>query len=267
MHRTRAVYYEGPPLPQENNVFESNSHSVAGDPTLARRARQLRAQLRRAKLQATMVASATHSAVASRKPDTSAPLCCDGQPTCNNGGTGANAPALYRFELPPLATDGGPRFSGLGELLGEFETVYPPQLCGGMSTGAVQAMPTTCTSIADTMPNRAVFLSQYKRGRATHMIFVSRTSNDASFALVLHICSMQMADTPSNAQCSSQNVTHTVRRAYFFNDSACSNEGLVGQYDMVGKQPGYQVAMLQDFFWVTNNDGKPLYRSLAKYWP
>jgi hypothetical protein len=36
---------------------------------------------------------------------------------------------------------------------------------------------------------------------------------------------------------------------------------------MIGKQPGFQLAMLQDFFWVTDDDGKPLYRSLAKYWP
>ena len=64
-----------------------------------------------------------------------------------------------------------------------------------------------------------------------------------------------------------QNVTFAVRRAYFFSDAECSLQGLVGQYDMVGKQPGFQTAMLQDFFWVTDDAGHPLYRSLAKYWP
>ena len=61
-----------------------------------------------------------------------------------------------------------------GELLGEFETIYPPQLCGGMyGAGGATPMPTVCTSINATMPNRAVYLSQYKRGRAEYMIFVS----------------------------------------------------------------------------------------------
>ena len=88
--------------------------------------------------------------------------------------------------------------------------------------------------ISDTMPNRAVYLSQYQRGKAKYMIF---------------------------------NVTSTMRRAYFFSDANCTLQGLVGQYDLTGKQAGYQVAILQDFFWVTDDDGKPLYRTVAKYWP
>eukprot|EP01050_Picozoa_sp_SAG11_P038292 SAG11_NODE_15554_length_574_cov_0.797895_1_plen_140_part_10 len=101
MHRTRAVYYEGPPLPLQHNGVDSTMYSVAADLELVRQARQLRARLRRAQLRATTVKSAIHSADEFQKPDTTAPLCCDGQPTCNNAGTGANAPALYRFELPP----------------------------------------------------------------------------------------------------------------------------------------------------------------------
>jgi hypothetical protein len=140
---------------------------------LAHKARRLRTQLRRATQWAAVLDAAPDAAATSR---TTAPLCCDGNPTCNGGGTGAQAPVLYRFEMPPLATDSGKgaRFTALGEMLGDFEPFYPPQLCAGMGSGAVQAMPTTCTSIADTMHNRAVFLSQYNRGRATHMIFVSR---------------------------------------------------------------------------------------------
>jgi hypothetical protein len=175
-HRTRAVYYSGPPrpppAPMRNDGTVNAAPNVSGH-ALAHKARRLRTQLRRATQWAAVLDAAPDAAATSR---TTAPLCCDGNPTCNGGGTGAQAPVLYRFEMPPLATDSGKgaRFTALGEMLGDFEPFYPPQLCAGMGSGAVQAMPTTCTSIADTMHNRAVFLSQYNRGRATHMIFVSR---------------------------------------------------------------------------------------------
>ena len=140
LYRTRAVYYPGGPAPAPgHNVQQTEAQTLLW----LREVASLRSRLRRAQMNEQLI---TTVGPASAKQHAAAPLCCDGGPVCNNGGTGANAPALYRYEMPPLATDSGKgaRFTGLGELLGEFETIYPPQLCGGVS--AATPMPRTCTS-------------------------------------------------------------------------------------------------------------------------
>ena len=145
LYRTRAVYYPGgaAPAPGHNTQQETEAQTLLWLREVAR----LRSRLRRAQMNAEYEQQIITLGPASAKQHAAAPLCCDGGPVCNNGGTGANAPALYRYEMPPLATDSGKgaRFTGLGELLGEFETIYPPQLCGG-GVSAATPMPRTCTS-------------------------------------------------------------------------------------------------------------------------
>jgi hypothetical protein len=103
---------------------------------------------------------------------------------------------LWRFEMPPFLTSDGPLPYTLGGWL--RQPTAPHARCGYPAV-IPEPMPTNCTSIAASMPNRVVILASPGKAPATHMAF---------------------------------NVTNGDRRAFFFEDSAC--QSLVGQFSITG---------------------------------
>ena len=110
---------------------------------------------------------------------------------------------LWRFEMPPFLLGDGPIGYQIG---GWLRQPTPPRARCGFPAVSPEPMPSNCTSIADTMPNRAVPLSTPGKGPAKYMAF---------------------------------NVTNGDRRAFFFEDDAC--QSLVGQFSIVGSGGGVSV--------------------------